>query len=182
MKENLPWETSLRNLFSVNGLQDLFQAKVEKTEDSSRKSAANILIKRLKDQFYQTSFEAIKTSSKMKTLSLLKREPGKESYLSVVSNARHRFLLSCPMSKELREKFLPKHILNNSRLNDDEKFTKIISDPKNTAKFTFLAFEHRDITLDVLNTLQDMMGNVETLLREQNFNKEDNIEYVVKDV
>ena len=220
MKENLPWETSLRNLFSVNGLQDLFQAKVEKTEDSSRKSAANILIKRLKDQFYQTSFEAIKTSSKMKTLSLLKREPGKESYLSVVSNPRHRralsklrlsshshkeqkerfcafckqrgtdkvedekhFLLSCPMSKELREKFLPKHILNNSRLNDDEKFTKIIlSDPKNTAKFTFLAFEHRDITLDVLNTLQDMMGNVETLLREQNFNKEDNIEYVVKDV
>ena len=55
-------------------------------------------------------------------------------------------------------------------------------DGQNTAKFTFLAFEHRDITLDVLNTLQDMMGNVETLLREQNFNKEDNIEYVVKDV
>ena len=99
-----------------------------------------------------------------------------------VEDEKH-FLLSCPMSKELREKFLPKHILNNSRLNDDEKFTKIIlSDPKNTAKFTFLAFEHRDITLDVLNTLQDMMGNVETLLREQNFNKEDNIEYVVKDV
>ena len=126
------------------------------------------------DQFHQTSLEAIKTSSKMKTLSLLKVEPGRESYLTEVTNPRHRralsklrlsshtlevergrwyttesskkerfctfckqkglekvedeqhFLLKCPMSKELRDEFLPKEILNNRHLSDDEKFTQIL--------------------------------------------------------
>ena len=170
MKESLPWETSQRDLFSVNGLLDLFQSKVDKTEDSRNKSAANIMYRRLIDQFQQTSLESIKTSSKMKTLSLLKEEPGRESYLTDITNPRHRralsklrlsshtlevergrytepdhnkrfckfckqqglqkvedeqhFLLVCPMSKELRERFLPLEILNNCHLTDDEKFTQ----------------------------------------------------------
>ena len=37
---------------------------------------------------------------------------------------------------------------------------------KKTAKFIFLAFENRDITLDVLNTLHEMMANVDSLLRK----------------
>ena len=233
MKENLPWETSIRNLFSVNGLQDLFQAKVDKTEDSCRKSAANIMLRRLMDQFHQTSLEAIKTSSKMKTLSLLKVEPGRESYLTEVTNPRHRralsklrlsshtlevergrwyttesskkerfctfckqkglekvedeqhFLLKCPMSKELRDEFLPKEILNNRHLSDDEKFTQILlSDLKKTAKFIFLAFEHRDITLDVLTTLQEMMDNVEKLLPQLNTDGENipSSTYAIKNI
>ena len=220
MKENLPWETSIRSLFSANGMLDLFLAKVDKTEDSSRKSAANAMLKRLVDQFHQTSLEAIKTSRKLKTLSLLKEEPGKETYLTDITNPRHRramtklrlashsleiergrysqvapeerlckfceqrglrsvedekhFLLVCPMSKELRDNFLPSEILNNHHLNDDEKFTQIMttSDLKNTAKFIFLSFEHRDVTLDVLNTLQEMVGNVENLLTANSENRE----------
>ena len=220
MKENLPWETSIRSLFSANGMLDLFLAKVDKTEDSSRKSAANAMLKRLVDQFHQTSLEAIKTSRKLKTLSLLKEEPGKETYLTDITNPRHRramtklrlashsleiergrysqvapeerlckfceqrglrsvedekhFLLVCPMSKELRDNFLPSEILNNHHLNDDEKFTQIMttSDLKNTAKFIFLSFEHRDVTLDVLNTLQEMVGNVENLLAANSENRE----------
>ena len=226
MKESLPWETSQRDLFSVNGLLDLFQSKVDKTEDSRNKSAANIMYRRLIDQFQQTSLESIKTSSKMKTLSLLKEEPGRESYLTDITNPRHRralsklrlsshtlevergrytepdhnkrfckfckqqglqkvedehhFLLVCPMSKELRERFLPLEILNNCHLTDDEKFTQaFLYDMKKTAKFIFLAFENRDITLDVLNTLHEMMANVDSLLRKESIISDT---YVVKSV
>ena len=72
------------------------------------------------------------------------------------------------MSKELRERFLPLEILNNCHLTDDEKFTQaFLYDMKKTAKFIFLAFENRDITLDVLNTLHEMMANVDSLLRKE---------------
>ena len=219
MKENLPWETTMRDTFSENGMLDLFLAKLEMTEDSRKTSAANTLFKRLADQFHQNSFEAIRTDSKLKTLSLLKEQPGREKYLTEVSHPKHRgamtklrlsshsleiergryryprvlpedrhcsyckqqqglatvedekhFLLSCPMYKELREEFLPNTILNNNLLTEDDKFIRIMSDTdlKKTAKFIFLSFEHRDITLDVMNTLDEMVGNVESSLTCQN--------------
>ena len=46
------------------------------------------------------------------------------------------------------------------------------SDLKNTAKFIFLSFEHRDVTLDVLNTLQETVSNVENLLAANRENRE----------
>ena len=211
MRENLPWESSIKDMFETNGLLELFTAKVNKTEESNRISAANILFKRLADQFQQTSSESIRTSSKTKTLSLLKEEhPGRETYLTEVTNPRHRkamsklrlsshsleietgrytrvppeermclfckhkgnnnvedekhFLLKCPMFNELRDEFLPSDILNNHHLSDDEKFTHIMtnSDMRRVAKYIFLAFEHRDITLDVIITLHEMVSILES--------------------
>ena len=67
------------------------------------------------------------------------------------------------MSKELREKYLPPAILHDNLLNEEEKLIQIMtnSDLNQTAKFIFLAFEHRDITLEVLNTLHDLTEFVE---------------------
>ena len=53
-----------------------------------------MLFKRLIDQFNQTSVESLKTTSKMKTLSLLKDKPGVAAYIHEVANPKHRRAMS----------------------------------------------------------------------------------------
>ena len=213
-RKELPWVTSIKSIFANNGLLETYLSYVN-SEEGKVPSAANILFKRLADQFNQTSMENIKESSKLKTLSLLKHEVGREPYLTEITNPRHRqdmtklrlsshrleiergrytktppeerictyckfkdinvvedeahFLLDCPMSRELRDKYLPQEILNNNWMSSEEKMIQILSnsDLKLTAKFISQSFEHREITLDVLNTLDDLKKNVETLIIDQ---------------
>ena len=77
------------------------------------------------------------------------------------------------MFNELRDEFLPSDILNNHHLSDDEKFTHIMtnSDMRRVAKYIFLAFEHRDITLDVIITLHEMVSILESHHTDKTRNK-----------
>ena len=90
MKNHLPWTTNIQRIFTTNGLLNDFLRKANETEEVRYKSAAETLSKRLIDQFHQTSFGIINTSSKMKVLNLVKKEKGRESYLEEVTNSRHR--------------------------------------------------------------------------------------------
>ena len=49
LKKGLPWETSIKNIFASNGLLDTYLHQLSNGEDS-RRSIANILLKRLIDQ------------------------------------------------------------------------------------------------------------------------------------
>ena len=224
VQRNLPWGSSMRDTFTNNGLQDVYLSIINNTVEG-RRSPANLLIKRLIDQFHQTSMESIKNSNRMKVLSLLKQTPGTEVYLDEVKNTKHRqamsklrlsshqleiergrwyngsgngsdseerfcnycqslghsvvedeihFLLHCPMSTELRENLLPRETLNDIALSDSEKFVNIMtcSDLQSTAKFIHLAFENRDLCLDVLNTVKDITDYVEDIcLKTQHENE-----------
>ena len=162
------------------------------------------------------SFEVIKESSKMKMLNLLKDTPGKETYLTKVTNTKHRiamtklrlsghrlaietgryskdtaaedrlcsyckfhgqtavedeihFLTKCPMSKEFRENILLSHILKDTEMTEKEKFISLMSDSetndlRKTAKFIHQALEEREIKLDVLHTLTELVLSVEKLV------------------
>ena len=83
----------MSDIFAKNRLQGTYMSIVRNTADGGS-SPANILVKRLVDQFHQTSMESINNSSKMKVLSLLKHNPGAETYLSEVKNTRHRTAMS----------------------------------------------------------------------------------------
>ena len=217
LSKDLPWETSIKNTFAENGLLETYLSKITgNSEEESGTLAANILFKRLADQYNQTSMENIRTSTKMKVLSLLKNSMGRETYLQDITNPRHRqamsrlrlsghnleiergrytktprnerickycdhkgknavedethFLLNCPMFEELRAKYLPKEILDNRHMSQEQKLVKIMtnSDLKQVAKFIFEAFRHREVTLDVLNTLEDITKNVEKLIAAEN--------------
>ena len=56
-------------------------------------------------------------------------------------------------------------IVNDSILNNDEKFAYILtnSNLQLTAKFVYMAFENREICLDVLGTIKDITGFVEDI-------------------
>ena len=73
------------------------------------------------------------------------------------------FLIQCPTYKELRDKLLSPHILNNITLCDEDKFTNILKQKelKLTAKYIYEAFEIRKITLDVRSVMDDMMAKIE---------------------
>ena len=217
-KENLPWAANIRSIFSSNGMLLQYLQKRNETEERRYGPITNQLIKKLTDQFYQTAFETINTSSKMKTLRILKRVPGRESYLNEVTNSKHRcaltklrlsahrleietgryndtteenrfcvtcqleghqvvenethFLISCPMYKELRENLLPPQILHSKQISDQQKFVEIMTnyDKRATAKFVYQAFNEREIRLDVLNTLNEIVSSTETLLKNENKN------------
>ena len=79
--------------------------------------------------------------------------------LQEVEDEAH-FLLKCPQYKELREDLLPQNILEDLNLNTEQKFVRIISDTdscQSVAKFIYHAFQDREIGLEVLNTLQDVV-------------------------
>ena len=233
VQKNLPWGSSMRDIFSNNGLQDVYLSIINNNTEV-RRSPANVLIKRLIDQFHQTSMESINNSSKMKVLSLLKQTPGTEVYLDTVKNTKHRramsklrlsshqleiergrwnngpdrpdseerfcdfcqslghtvvedeihFLLHCPMSKELRENLLPMETLNDIALSDSEKFVNIMtgSDLQSTAKFIHLAFENRDLCLDVLSTMKDITNFVEDICQKTQHENEVIMPYKVQTV
>ena len=82
---------------------------------------------------------------------------------TIVEDERH-FLLHCPMSKELREKCLPMEVDNV--MSDDEKFINIMTNPslfQSTAKFVYTAFKNRDLNLEVLSTINDVVEYVEDI-------------------
>ena len=62
---------------------------------------------------------------------------------------------------------LPPLILQNNVTNDTEKFTEIMTDGdlRATAKFIYQSFDERDIRLDVLSTLNDLVSSTENLLK-----------------
>ena len=86
-----------------------------------------------------------------------------------VEDEKH-FLLKCPMSKELREKFLPPALPDNN-MNDEGQFVQLLtnSDLQSLAKFIYMAFDNRDICLDVLSTISEVTQYVEDIcLKTQN--------------
>ena len=76
------------------------------------------------------------------------------------------------MYKELRENLLPPQILYSKQISDQQKFVEIMTnfDKRATAKFVYQAFNEREIRLDVLNTLNEIVSSTETLLRNENKN------------
>ena len=94
MKEKLPWANNVQQLFSINGMLQTYLSKINDGEEMRNKSMANMIFRRLTDQFNQTSFGVINSSSKMKMLSILKQEPGRETYLNEVTNSKHRIAMT----------------------------------------------------------------------------------------
>ena len=75
------------------------------------------------------------------------------------------------MYDEIRENLLSSQILNNNVWTTEEKFLQIMSDSDNiktTAKYIYLAFAERQMKLDVLNTLQDLVSSVESQEKKSN--------------
>ena len=214
-EENLPWVSNIRHIFSSNGMLHEYLQKINETEEVKYGPLAEKLYKRLIDQFNQTSFGLINQGSKMKTLNLVKKIPGREPYLTEVVNSNHRvamtklrlsahnleietgrysqtnaeerlctyclysgqrviedevhFLVRCPMVQEIRVMHMPPQILQDPLLDDTEKFTMVMSpnetnDIKQAAKFIYEAFKDREIKLDVLNTISDLVTSTENLL------------------
>ena len=67
----------------------------------------------------------------------------------------------------------------------EDELVKILTYPeiKPIAKFIFKSFEHREITLDVLNTIEDLTQNVESLVTAENSETEKgNLVYHIKNV
>ena len=216
---NTLWATNIKKIFIINGMLQEYLDKVNETEETRKGPLAIKLLRRLTDQYHQSSFSAIQSTSKLKVLNLLKTLPGTEPYLTEVTNSKHRsamtklrlsshrleietgrytkpktdreerfcafckfkgkkvvedeihFLLACPMYDEIRENLLPSQKLNNHVWATEEKFVQIMSDFDNikaTAKYIYLAFAERQIKLDVLNTLQDLVSSAESLLKNPN--------------
>ena len=214
---NLPWAVNIRKIFSTNGMLQEYLHKLNETEEARYGPMAEKLHQRLRDQFNQISFEVIKTSSKMKMLNLLKTTAGKETYLTEVTNSKHRiamtklrlsghrleietgrynktdvverlclycqftgqktvedeihFLIRCPMLSEIRENTLPSQILQETQLSDEEKFSLLMTDNatnnlRQTAKYIYQAFSEREIKLDVLHTLNELVSSTENLVKK----------------
>ena len=216
-RENLPWAANIRKILSTNGMLQEYTQNLNETEEVRYGPITRKLNQRLIDQFNQESFGVINTSSKMKVLDLLKKTSGEETYLTEVTNSKHRmamtklrlsghrleietgrytrpktdreerlcsycqhmgekavedeihFLLKCPMFNEIRESLLPPQNYQNMQLADENKFAMVMANSeinclKQTAKFIYLAFEERDIKLDVLKTLTDLVASTEILL------------------
>ena len=85
----------------------------------------------------------------------------------VVEDEVH-FLVTCPMYEKIREDLLPPQVLTDNTLNAEEKFVEILSNSdsiKTTAKFIHLAFTERQIKLDVLNTIKELVSSTESQLK-----------------
>ena len=93
LQHDLPWESKIRDTFMKNGMLDTYLAKRDNPDDN-KISVANILLKRQIDQFNQTSLETIKESSKLRLLSLVKQNAGRETYLTAIINPNHRRAMS----------------------------------------------------------------------------------------
>ena len=79
------------------------------------------------------------------------------------------FLVVCPQYRELRETLLPQNTLNNISLCTDDKVTQILSDIENVksvAKFIYLAFEDRKISLEALSSIDSMIDSVEKYIAD----------------
>ena len=95
-EENLPWTAHVKDIFAKNGLLETYLLKVEENEVTGEVAdpMANVLFERMVDQYNQTSFGTINTSSKLSVYSKLKKEPAREPYLSEVKIYKHRRALT----------------------------------------------------------------------------------------
>ena len=216
-EQHLPWTSNIRQIFTSNEMLQEYLQKTNESEERRYGPISNKLFKKLVEMFHETTLSAIQTSSKMKTLALLKSTPGKEQYLSDITNSKHRsaltrlrlsahrleietgrytvpktqaenrycahcqfegnkavedeihFLIKCPMLNKLREELLPPQILRDESMSDEQKFVEIMInyDIKMTAKFVFLAFNEREIKLDVLSILKELVSSTELLLKKE---------------
>ena len=216
-EQNLPWASNIRHIFTSNEMHQQYLQKINETEERRYGPISNKLFKKLLEMFHATTHNVAQTSSKMKTLALLKSTPGREQYLSAVTNSKHRtaltrlrlsahrleietgrytvpkteaanrycvhcqfnginavedeihFLIKCPMLNKLREELLPPQILKDENMTDKRKFVEIMTnyDVKMTAKFVFLAFNEREIRLDVLSTVKQLVSSTENILKKE---------------
>ena len=91
---HLPWTSNIRQIFTSNEMLQEYLQKTNETEERRYGPISNKLFKKLVEMFHETTLSAIQTSSKMKTLALLKSTPGKEQYLSDITNSKHRSALT----------------------------------------------------------------------------------------
>ena len=74
------------------------------------------------------------------------------------------FLVSCPQHNELRKSLLPQNILHNNSLSTEDKLAQILSESehiKSVAKFIYLAFEDRKLSLEVLGSIDALIDSVD---------------------
>ena len=74
------------------------------------------------------------------------------------------FLVSCPQHNELRKSLLPQNILHNNSLSNKDKLAQILSESehiKSVAKFIYLAFEDRKLSLEVLGSIDALIDSVD---------------------
>ena len=93
LQNNLPLETTIKEIFTKNGMLDVYLSKRDNPEEN-KISIANLLLKRLIDQFNQVSTNIIGESSKLRILHLTNSNTEMEKYLTQISNAKHRGALS----------------------------------------------------------------------------------------
>ena len=75
------------------------------------------------------------------------------------------------MLSEIRENTLPSQILQETQLSDEEKFSLLMTDNatnnlRQTAKYIYQAFSEREIKLDVLHTLNELVSSTENLVKK----------------
>ena len=82
---------------------------------------------------------------------------------SIVEDEIH-FLIECPIYDSLRDELLSQKILNNHLTTDLFKFQKIMTQEelKSTAKFIFEAFKIRNIRLNAIKVVEDMITTLES--------------------
>ena len=85
---NLPWASSLEETFAHNGMLNMFSRTQLQRDNQSPPHVE--LFQRLVDQFHQNAFNDIRSSSKLSLYSKLKEETGREKYLYLVENVKHR--------------------------------------------------------------------------------------------
>ena len=90
---NLPWIDSIKSIFNTNGLLNTFISTTEQRDNKERPSSL-VLFQRLCDQFHQTAFNNIKDSSRLRFYSILKKDIGRENYLTDITNFKHRQALT----------------------------------------------------------------------------------------
>ena len=90
------------------------------------------------------------------------------------------FLVSCPQHNELRKTFLPQNILHNNPLSKENKLTQILSDSehiKSVAKFIYLAFEDRKISLEALSSIDALIDSVDKYMADASDPQKNNMAY-----
>ena len=85
----------------------------------------------------------------------------------IFQNEEH-FILHCPLYEEVRKNLLPCLSALKIHLTDEQKLIHILSNKRDlseTAKYIFLASEHRKTTLDVLKFIQNLTTEIENLVK-----------------
>ena len=86
---------------------------------------------------------------------------------NVVEDEIH-FLVRCPMYADIREELLTSAIIKDNTMSDKDKFIQLmtVGDLKDTAKFIHNASKERDLQLEVISTMNDLISSTENLLKK----------------